>query len=187
MDNSIETTSFAPGILIAAPELKDPNFYHSVVLMVEHNEKGAFGLVINRPLEVPLREFLSTLKIAYRGPSEKRVLLGGPVGHDHVCFIHSSKYCWDGTIKVTDFMSLSFTLEGLREISEIGEIDFYLFIGSSGWGPSQLETEISAGAWFPHHIKADLLFNTHHDKMWEEAFRSMGIDPLMLHTSHTVQ
>ncbi len=187
MDNNDVTDFFAPGVLIASPELKDPNFYQSVVLMVEHNEKGAFGVAINRPLETTMTEFLSTLKIKYVGPSDKRVLLGGPVGYDHVCFVHSSQYDWEETIKINEFISLSFTLEGLRELSEVGEPDFYVFIGSSGWGSSQLENEVSTGAWFTHDITTELLFNTPHDKMWEKAFRSMGIDPLMLHGSQTIQ
>jgi putative transcriptional regulator len=187
MDNNAVTTSFAPGILIAAPELKDPNFHQSVVLMVEHNEKGAFGVVINRPLETTMKAFLLTLKIKYAGPSEKRMLLGGPVGYDHICFVHSSQYEWEETLKIDESVSLSFSMEGLRELSEAGETDFYIFIGSSGWGPSQLDDEVSTGAWFTHHITTKLLFYTPHDTMWAEAFRSMGIDPFMLHSSHTIQ
>jgi len=187
MDDNGVTNYFAPGIIIAAPELKDPNFYHSVVLMIEHNENGAFGLVINSPLETTVTEFLSTLDIKYRGPSDKPALLGGPVGHDHICFIHSSKYDWEETLKISESVSLSFTMEGLRELSDVGETDFYVLIGSSGWGPLQLEDEVSSGAWFTHHITAELLFNTPYDKMWEEAFRSMGVDPLMLHGSQTIQ
>ena len=186
MDNNV-VTSFAPGILIAAPELKDPNFHQSVVLMVEHNEKGAFGVVVNRPLETTMTEFLPTLKIKYTGSSDKRVLWGGPVGYDHICFVHSSQYGWEETLKIDEYISLSFSMEGLHELAEVGETDFYIFIGSSGWGPSQLDGEVSTGAWFTHQITTDFLFHTPHDKMWETAFRCMGIDPFMLHASHTIQ
>lgn len=186
MENN-STLCLAPGILIAAPELNDPNFHRSVILMVEHDEKGAFGLVINRPMETTVTELLSPLKIQYTGSSDKRAFLGGPVGQNHICFLHSSKYGWDATINVTDSINLSFSLEGLRELSEAAEEDFYVFVGSSGWGPSQLEAEMSKGTWFSHDITPELLFDTLPDRMWEQAFRSMGIDPNMIHTSYTVQ
>jgi putative transcriptional regulator len=187
MENNRLATSFAPGILIAAPELKDPNFDRSVVLMVQHNEKGAFGLVINRPLETTLAELSAFLKINYQGLSDKPLLLGGPVGLDHMCFIHSSKYRWEETIDVNEEIRLSFGLEGLREISEAGERNLHIFVGSSGWGHLQLENEISAGAWFPRGVTAELVFDTPHDEMWKGAFRSMGLDPFMMPASRTIQ
>ncbi|MFH1077185.1 MAG: YqgE/AlgH family protein [Pseudomonadota bacterium] len=180
-----EYISFAPGILISSPELKDPNFYQTVVLLVEHNSSGSFGLVVNRPLETTVAEILSSLDIPYLGPTDRPLFLGGPVGLDRVCFIHSSKFRWKDTLRLTDSISLSFSTEGLKELAQLRNERYYVFVGSSGWGALQLENEITSNAWLTYHIVEKLLFDTHHEKMWGEAFRIMGIDPLMLSASTT--
>jgi putative transcriptional regulator len=90
--------------LIAMPGLEDPNFFHSVTYICEHNEEGALGLVINRPLQMQLGEILQHIKLERIEPQAKQlpVHLGGPVQQDRGFVLHEPLGDWDATLKVTE-------------------------------------------------------------------------------------
>ena len=164
-------------LLVATPALFDPNFRRAVVLVGEHGEEGAMGLVLNRPSDVTVGEAVPPLA-AVAGP-ESRVHVGGPVQPEAVLVLAEfTDPSAAATLVVGDvgFASSEGELEGIGDAVRRARV----FAGYSGWGPGQLEAEIASGAWL--HASADpkLVFDTPADDMWEDALRSLGISPQSL-------
>lgn len=185
----VESSNLAPGLLLAMPQLADPNFSRSVVLMIEHSTHGSFGLVINHPSPIKASELLDSLEMTWQGEDSAVVWAGGPVSpstgwvlHEPVDIAHPGQ----GTIAITSSISLSTSPDRLRAIASSPPRNIRLLLGYSGWGPGQLEAEMSRGAWL--HATADpkLVFDTPADDMWDSAMRSLGISPESLFASRGV-
>jgi putative transcriptional regulator len=184
------TSSLAPTFLLSMPQLVDPNFNRTVVLLCRHTEKdGAFGVVVNRPLlttgrvTVNLDPPASTdreLQLWVGGPVEPQrswILVGrdGEVDDDEV-----------GT-RITDNLYLSTSPGLLRRMLDPDPPSLArLIVGYSGWGPGQLEAELQASAWLMCDVDRDLIFRTPSDKMWETAIRRLGADPATLQMSRGI-
>src|SRR5262249_9715211 len=152
LDQAPARGSLTGQLLIAAPALNDPNFDHTVVLLVRHGEGGAFGLVLNRPLgERPLAGLLASL-----GEREKsttsgsvRVFAGGPVQPALGFVLHSTDYRRADTVEIDGNIAVTASAEVLRDIGrDQGPKKRLVVFGYAGWSPGQLEREIAAGAWF---------------------------------------
>lgn len=179
MPSSLET--LAPGFLIAAPSLKDPNFDHTVVLMCLHNDEGAMGLVINRPAPVTLADILQQMKMECKGEGSHTAMVGGPVALHSGLLLYETNPA-DGSrtdeLRLTDALRLCPNQDLLREIGcGGGPQRYHIFLGHAGWGPGQLEQELAQGAWIPAALKMDLLFDTPVEQRWEEALRAEGLHP----------
>jgi putative transcriptional regulator len=168
----IETELRAPAFLIAVPQLGDPNFNRGVVFMLEHNDQGTMGLVINRPTELSMGE--------YGGDRVAAVHQGGPVQMERAFILHDSEHRGPETEDVLGGVRLSYSLESLRLLVERPPERWRVFLGYAGWGPNQLAEEISAGAWLVGPPSLDLLYETPPDLVWERALRLMGIEPAQL-------
>lgn len=173
-------SSFAPGLLIAMPQLLDPNFYRSVVLVVEHGAEGSFGLVINQVSPLTMGEFTNAQSLVYRGDPTRPVMIGGPVSREVGWILHSAHHEYDDTHRVTGGISMSRSMVALRDVCEKSQGDFRLFMGYAGWGPGQLEAEITQGAWVTSDVDPTLVFATDATAVWETSLRNMGINPLAL-------
>ena len=182
-----------PGqLLIAAATIQDPRFYHAVILVVRHDRSGAFGIVVNKPIdEEKIADLLADAKggggdggdtdpsgkngagkAAPDGPLQGtiRVFLGGPVQPQFGFLIHSADYRRDETVSVTEAISMTATKEALRDIGLRNGPNKYLFaLGYSGWGPGQLENEIARRDWFTEPAESDLVFDIERDEVWEKA------------------
>lgn len=181
----MESANLAPGLLLAMPQLADPNFSRAVVLMIEHSENGSFGLVINHPSPIKATELLESLEMSWRGEDSAVVWAGGPVSPSTGWVLHEP-FSFDepigaaepgrGTIEVTSTISLSTSPDRLRAIASAPPRNVRLLLGYSGWGPGQLAQEMARGAWL--HTAADprLVFETPPDRMWEAAMKTLGID-----------
>jgi putative transcriptional regulator len=186
----VESSNLAPGLLLAMPQLADPNFSRAVVLMIEHGEAGSFGLVINHPSPIRAAELLDSLEMSWRGEDSAVVWAGGPVSPSTGWVLHEpvgiAQAGIGGTIAITSSISLSTSPERLRAIASQPPRHIRLLLGYSGWGPGQLATEMARGAWL--HTSADptLVFGTPADEMWDTAMRSLGIDPRDLFTGRGV-
>jgi putative transcriptional regulator len=186
----VESSNLAPGLLLAMPQLADPNFSRAVVLMIEHGEAGSFGLVINHPSPIRAAELLDSLEMSWRGEDSAVVWAGGPVSPSTGWVLHEpigiAQAGVGGTIAITSTISLSTSPERLRAIASQPPRHIRLLLGYSGWGPGQLATEMARGAWL--HTAADphLVFGTPADEMWDTAMRSLGIDPRDLFTGRGV-
>ena len=148
--SSLET--IAPGFLIAAPMLQDPNFDRTVVLMCVHNEEGAMGLVINRPAPLSLRDIVLQMGMTCTAEVSQNAMVGGPVALDSGLLLYEAEpdQVRDDELRVTERLCLCPNRELLSEIGMgRGPTRFHMFLGHSGWGPGQLEQEIAQGPGSP--------------------------------------
>jgi putative transcriptional regulator len=158
-------------MLASAPEMRDPNFARTVVYMLRHDEGGALGLVINRPLgEVPVTLLLEGKDSDWSGSERVMVHSGGPVGAEVFMSLHS-RDVMPGSSHVVD-EDLAFTAEqDVLKAIENGKAPkrYLLALGYSGWGPGQLESELERGDWLVVPGNLSILFEEDHDKRWEAA------------------
>jgi putative transcriptional regulator len=179
-------TRLAPGLLLAMPQLVDPNFTRAVVLMVEHNDQGSFGLRVNQPIEVTAEELLESMGIDWNGDPDMLVWSGGPVQPNSGWILHdpddltpasAEPMSSEGTVLICPGVALSSSPDALRELASVPPDNLRLILGYSGWGPGQLASEMARGSWLHADADAELIFATPSEEMWEKALRSLGIDP----------
>lgn len=172
----------APGILIAMPQLTDPNFEKTVVLMLEHNDKGALGLVMNRPTQIRVEEIMQALEMEWQGDPNRMVFRGGPVMNELGWAIHQPFPfpSLEGGVELVPGIHLSTAPERLRLLGLRPPERMVFLLGAAGWGEGQLDWEIGEGVWMLGQATPELLFDTPHENMWEQAFREQGIDPNLL-------
>jgi putative transcriptional regulator len=194
---SATTTSLGKHLLCAVPQLRDPNFERSVVLMLEHGTEGALGLVLNNPLPNTVAEVAEGLGLQWAGDAEATVRLGGPVEPMRGWILHEDPE-WDPAAHAM-FPGVHLTTS-LDPVQRVGNLicgadnrRFLFLLGYAGWGGSQLEGEIAAGSWVavpidtgvtegsePVGVPPAWLFETDPEDMWDDALRSIGVDPARL-------
>ena len=172
----------APGLLVAMPQLLDPNFERAVVLMVEHDENGSFGLVLNRPTPVSVDQVLETLEIPWAGDPAATVWAGGPVSPRSGWVIHEPIPAGEQPpgISVVPGLVLSTSPEQLAELASRPPRRMRFLMGYSGWGGGQLESELAEGAWLHSEVEPELIFGTDPEQLWDAVLQSIGIDPARL-------
>ncbi len=183
--NTPNLEELAPGIIIAMPHLLDPNFNRTVVLLLRSNEQGAIGLVLNREAPLPLDEFCRSQDVVYAGPEGRKLNIGGPVEQDHhLLVLHGDTPLWEGEsedeIELAKGVYLVTAMDGLKALAERGSDRMRCYVGYAGWGPGQLEWELSEGAWVPLTCEPRFVFDEPIDGIWEAALRRAGIDPISL-------
>jgi len=165
-------------LLIASAAIQDPRFHHAVILLLRHDEKGAFGLVINNPLtERPIAGLLAESGgQADRDAQDStiegnlRVFLGGPVEPSYGFVIHSGEYRRPETLTLDSGVAMTATKDILRDIGHRRGPEKYLFaLGYAGWGAGQLEGEIARHDWFTTPGEPDLVFDEERGQLWERA------------------
>jgi len=164
--------SLAGQLLVATPDMGDPRFARTVILMVRHDQNGAFGIVINRPLgDAPLAELLHAIGDKDASTSDTvRLYAGGPVQPEVCVVIHSADYHQPGTIDIDGKIAATLTPEVLRDIaSGHGPQKTLVALGYAGWGPGQLEDELKRNAWYLASQDPALVFDDDRDKLWEHA------------------
>ena len=170
-------TEFVPpgSLLLSVPQLMDPNFMHSVVLVVEHSAEGAYGLVLNRPLEMAVQDlFREHEELA---DCTESIYQGGPVSTEALQFIHRLPDQIPGGLPFGDGNYLGGNGEELiQTLGDAGACkSLRLFLGYSGWGAGQLEEELAVGSWVVAPHDPDLLFSeSHSEVLWRSAMRSLG-------------
>jgi putative transcriptional regulator len=190
------SSSLAPALLLSMPQLADPNFNRTVVLLCKHSSEGAFGLVVNRPLVTSgpvVVEVRTEADALERNSSESsarelQVWVGGPVeperswilvGHDEDAAEERH------VVRIAKGLFLSTSPELLKRLLGAEPPPLTrLVVGYSGWGPGQLEAELQASAWLISDVDRDLIFRTPADQMWEASIRRLGADPASLQVSH---
>lgn len=178
--------SLAPALLLSMPQMRDPNFARSVVLLCKHNDEGAFGLVMNRPL-VTTGRVVVNLDPPVSTERELEVWIGGPVEPGSSWILVGGRQEKPGGVPIADGLSLSTSPDLLRRLLEPDPpADTRLIVGYSGWGPGQLEMELEESAWLLSDVDPGLLFSTPPDRMWEQAIRRLGADPAALQMSRGV-
>jgi putative transcriptional regulator len=185
MSRNAGPSSLAPTLLLSMPQLVDPNFARTVVLLCEHSAEGAFGLVVNRPSGTDAFDAVELVPPPSRN-SGLPLWVGGPVEPQRGWILLGAEPEETGALRVVDGVYLSTSPDLLRQLIETGPRRARVLTGYAGWGPGQLDEEIAASAWLTSDVEADLIFETPSDRMWEEAIRRLGADPALLQASHGV-
>ena len=167
-----DTTSLAGQLLVASPNIGDPRFAHTVILMIKHDDAGAFGIILNRPVgERPISELLEAAGDNAPGiAGTVRVFAGGPVQPELGFVVHSGEYHRSETIDVDGHVAMTASREILRDIGQHQGPEKSLFaLGYAGWGPGQLEGEIARHDWFTTPEEPKLVFDDDRGSLWDEA------------------
>lgn len=171
-------SELAPGFLIAVPQMDDPNFARSVVLLIEHSESGAMGIICNQQSEIALAEIAREHGAAVHAGSG-RAFIGGPVQRERGFLIHRRRDVQD-SVEVQEGIYLSVSTDSLRELLAGDPSAYRLCLGYAGWGAGQIERELVAGGWLSSKVVPARLFDTPHDQIWDAVIRDLGIDPAYL-------
>jgi putative transcriptional regulator len=178
----------APILLLSMPQMADPNFARTVILLCKHNDDGAFGLVVNRPLVTTGRVIVNS-DPPVETERELEVWVGGPVEPQSSWMLvgDHEQETGRGGMRICDGLYLSTSPDRLSRLLEPNPPErTRLVIGYSGWGPGQLEFELAESAWLLSDVNADLIFSTPPERMWETAIRRLGADPAALQMSRGV-
>jgi putative transcriptional regulator len=171
-EGATQGASLVGQLLVASPDMRDPRFRHAVILMVRHDDDGAVGIVINRPIEeMPLARLLAALGQDSTGVvAQVRIFAGGPVQPQSGYIVHSADYHRTGTIDIDSHMAMTSSPEVLRDIGHNeGPKKSLVAFGYAGWGRGQLEGELARGGWFTTPADPRLVFDADRAKLWDEA------------------
>jgi len=171
------------------PQLQDPNFLRSVMMIVQHDEDGTFGLVLNRPTDMSASDLCSGLDMKWGGDPEQPLHWGGPVQPQTgwLLFSGPAPFESDDDIKaVGDGMRFAGSLDVLRQVAQDPPDTLQVLLGYAGWGPGQLENELTEGAWLLAPVSREVVFDVDRTVMWEHVVRSLGIEPSTLVASRGI-
>ena len=167
-----EKGSLVGQLLVAAPTIGDPRFAHAVILIIRHDNEGAFGIVINRPIgESSIKSLLEAAgDVDSDAAGSVRVFAGGPVQPELGFVIHSAEYRRQETIDVDGRVAMTASRRVLRDIGHNQGPEKSLFaFGYTGWGPAQLEDEMARHDWFTTPEEPKLIFDDDRDNLWDDA------------------
>lgn len=159
-------------LLIANPFLKDPNFLRNVVLICDHNEEGTYGLTLSRKLTITMSDILPDLT-----DSDFPVYLGGPVQPDSLQFVHNYPDLINGGKKIKEGVFTGGNFESTiacLNAHELNRNKIKFFVGYSGWGPEQLDSEMKIDSWLTVPMTDRLLFNVEAENIWKESLTELG-------------
>lgn len=175
--------------LVASPHLGDGNFFRSVVLMIKHDDDGAFGLILNRPLNNTLAEIWQAIdeesggeihaaELDLEAPlvGDQPIYVGGPV-QGPLVVVHSAKKSWSEA-QIMPGVHFAAHKDHLKKVITQTKKPFRVFSGYSGWGAGQLEGELQAGGWLIADADKELIFYTG-DDLWERIVQNIADQILM--------
>lgn len=179
---SAKADALAPGMLIATPTVRDPFFARTVILLVDHDEDGSFGVVLNRRADPSLGDLLDRLELpSPRSTQQAAVWWGGPVQPEAgmVLYLEEPELDrYEPSMPVAQGLRASWSMELLRDIAHgKGPTIYALYLGRAGWGPGQLEDELQQGAWLPADLERSLLFSDGDAELWRAALEKIGVEP----------
>jgi putative transcriptional regulator len=178
--------TFRPTLLLSMPQLQDPNFARTVVLLCDYVPEGAFGLVLNRPTEMPASTMVR-LDPPVDSGNNLPLHVGGPVEPERGWILLSDQPDEAEYRTIRDGLYLSTSPVLLRKVLQSSPPPrARILAGYAGWGPGQLDQELAQSAWLMGDVDLDLVFDVDPSVMWEMAIRRLGADPSALQTSHGV-
>jgi putative transcriptional regulator len=173
----------APVMLLAMPQVADPFFRKSVILLLAHQEEGSFGFIVNRTTDLRVAEILRDLEIEWGGDPADRARFGGPVQPQ----VGTVLFAAAGELpelpeasEVLPGIRLSQNLSELARLAERPPARLRLLLGYAGWGAGQLVSEIVRNDWLTAPVDHELIFGEPGEQTWERALRSVGVDPATL-------
>jgi putative transcriptional regulator len=165
------------------PQLLDPNFERTVVLLVHHDENGTFGVVLNRPTELNAPNLCATLEIEWKGRPDELVDWGGPVQPQTGWVIFGDEVAvavGNEATPVADGVFFAGSLDVLRQVAAHPADRVRVLLGYACWGPGQLEGELAEGAWLSAPVSSMTVFEVEPEAMWAHVLRELGIEPATL-------
>jgi putative transcriptional regulator len=159
--------------------MADPNFSTTVTLICEHNDEGALGIVINRPLDLKLAGLFEQLNVQDADPrtAESPVLMGGPVSTERGFVLHNPGISFENSLVVSDNIHLTLSRDVIDAMATgQGPHKVLVALGYAGWEPGQLESEMLTNSWLNVPASPDIVFDTPFNERWMSAARSLGID-----------
>ena len=176
--------------LIAMPNMADPYFSRTLTYVCEHNEQGALGIVVNRPIDMTLEALFErlSLNLKDRTLADAPIYFGGPVQTDRGFVLHLPAGEWQATIKVTAGKEGALGLTTSKDILEAvgrgeGPERMLVTLGYAGWSPGQLEHELSQNAWLTVEARDGIIFETPSDERLPAAMELLGLDYARLQDS----
>jgi putative transcriptional regulator len=173
--------------LIAMPGMGDGSFTGSVVYLCEHNEKGALGLVINKPIDIKLRNLFEKvdLNLDREELAEQPVYFGGPVQTERGFVLHEklddTNAAYSSTLSVPGGLDMTTSKDVLEAMAQgTGPKRVLVTLGYSGWAAGQLEDEIGRNGWLTVDAQPEVIFDTPVERRYDRAIELLGIDPRML-------
>jgi len=166
--------------LIAMPSMNDPEFDHTVTLLCQQDQDmGAFGITINRPMNITLDELFTQLEIPLANDALKKInaVVGGPVQPEQGFIIHTTEKQWESTLTISDQLAVTSSRDILEDIAlNKGPERFIFALGCAGWAPGQLEDEMKENTWLTVPADQRILFDTPFSQRWQGAAHNLGID-----------
>ena len=163
----------SPGkLLIAEPFLDDPYFKRSVVLLTEHNENGSIGFILNKPIEIKLKDAVGELP-----PIDSNIHLGGPVARETLHFLHTEGEQIDGSLEIMKGLFWGGNFETLKKLIEQDKIkpeSIKFFVGYSGWEPEQLDKELKLNSWIVLDGDLNNIMKRNTTNLWKDILKDMG-------------
>jgi putative transcriptional regulator len=168
--------------LVAMPSLEDDNFSHTVTLLCEHNDKGALGLIINRPTDLSLRDMLEHIGLKHEGMSGNPIVhWGGPVQPERGFVVHCAPGGWESSLEIGGGLYITTSRDVLTAIGQgRGPREYFVALGYAGWTAGQLEGEILHNSWLNTPADRAILFTTPTEERWQAATRLLGVDVIQL-------
>jgi putative transcriptional regulator len=165
--------------LIAMPNMVDPHFSKTLTYVCEHNEQGALGLVINRPIEMTLARLLEHVSIQTENESHAAVPVhyGGPVQINRGFILHEPAGPWESTLKINPDLGLTTSRDILEAIARgDGPRQILVTLGYAGWGAGQLEHELAQNAWLSVAAEPHLMFELSAERRLPAAMALLGVN-----------
>jgi putative transcriptional regulator len=176
---STEAISLKNHLLIAMPHTHDATFDRTVTLVCVNDEKGSFGITINRPTDITIGDVFKQLKLSTNDGelNERPTFSGGPVESKQGFVLHDTSRRWKSTMPVSDELAVTSSQDILEDIiNGHGPNNFLLILGCANWAPQQLEEEMMSNAWLTCPVNASIIFDLPYQQRWEAAAGSLGVD-----------
>ncbi len=165
--------------LIAMPNMADPYFARTLTYICEHNDQGALGLVVNRPIDMTLQALFERLSLSLRSRElrDAPIYFGGPVQTDRGFVLHEPAGDWQSTLRVRDAIGLTTSKDILEAVGRgEGPSRMLVTLGYAGWSPGQLEHEISQNAWLTVEARDAIMFDLPAEERLAAAMELLGLD-----------
>ena len=185
----MQSVNLTRHFLIAMPNMADPHFSRTLTYICEHNEQGALGLVINRPIDMTLAKLLDQISIpAAPGQCESiPVHYGGPVQTDRGFVLHGPVGNWQSTLAINAEIGLTTSKDILQAVARgEGPRQMLVTLGYAGWAPGQIEQELAQNAWLTVEARDDVMFELSPAQRLTAAMEMLGVDYATLseHAGH---
>lgn len=174
-----ELANFTNHFLIAMPNMADPNFSRTLTFICEHNDQGALGIIVNRPIDMTIPALFERIQIPLdvHGFDAIPVYFGGPVQTDRGFVLHRPVGHWQSTLPIGDDLGLTSSRDILQSVGVSGEpTEILITMGYAGWAAGQLEWELSQNAWLTVSAVPDIIFSVPSESRLPAAMQLLGVD-----------